>query len=113
MPKIEMDMPELPEGWEYTGEYLIPDGRPWFDGGGLIQTETVYTKVPIVRRVQRWRPAKLDYLDKFAKCRVRDKESDPWKEGQLTGWNSNAEDGPWLIDRAIEYGWRFCEVLDK
>jgi len=109
MPKIEMDMPELPDGWEYTGECRVPvDGE-------LPRNDVEFSSLccPIVRRVQKWRPAKLDDLDKGLTCRVRYNESAPWKDGKLTGWNSNAVGGPWLRDGSLHQGWDFCEVLDQ
>ncbi len=116
MPKIEMDMPELPEGWEYTGEYRAPVAgefsRNEFDKSVSESVVDGSACFPIVRRVQKWRPAKLDDLDKGLKCRVRDKQSESWIDGVLTGWNSNAAYGPWLRDGS-RGGWKFCEVLDQ
>jgi hypothetical protein len=114
MPKIEMNMLELPEGWEYTGEYNSSDGLPWVDDDGEIRTDLVYTKVPIVRRVPKLRPAKIEDIDKGLQCRTRDIADDQWRASgtdncTLTGWDGNKKQ--WLC--SCGNWWNFCEVLDK
>lgn len=53
--KVEMDMPELPDGWEYTGEVRnVLDGEHYYSGSGIVKWDMgwsqTHSKYPIVRR---------------------------------------------------------------
>jgi hypothetical protein len=58
MPEIKMNMPEPPEGYEYTGEFRYPrDGelyyeRDMYDGEHVAQKD-MSTEYPILRKVHR------------------------------------------------------------
>lgn len=45
MPKIELDLPELPKGWRYTGEYRVAKNGEHIafldDEGGIVYTRQV------------------------------------------------------------------------
>lgn len=54
MPKVEMNMPELPDGWEYTGEYRKPMAGDYIldYAGDVVHVEwKLIYYVPIIRRV--------------------------------------------------------------
>ena len=51
--KVEMDMPELPEGYEYTGDYRTPQVGELFEDKGRVETSKIYNRYcnyPIVRK---------------------------------------------------------------
>ncbi len=58
MPKVEIDMPELPDGWEYTGEYRRAGCADYYIHSmeGSILMGRSEAKHPLVRR-RRWRAA--------------------------------------------------------
>ncbi len=62
--KVEMELPELPEGYEYTGEYRRPITSDYFlnigSDGIVHRAEYGYlAEYPIVRKCEVWRKATL------------------------------------------------------
>lgn len=57
--KVSMELPELPEGFEYTGEYRAARGEEYFLSSDGIQREHsgTFAEYPIIRKCEVWRDA--------------------------------------------------------
>ena len=113
-----MELPELPEGYEYTGEYRPARADEWHMDGNdeLSQSyETTMGSYLIVRK-SKWRKAKPSDLDNGpVKCRYRDESYDAWETGHFIGFLANMDvDYPYMIgeDETDLHGewFAYCEV---
>lgn len=57
--KVSMELPELPEGFEYTGEYRAARGEEYFLSSDGVQREHsgTFAEYPIIRKCEVWRDA--------------------------------------------------------
>ena len=59
--KVSMELPELPEGFEYTGEYRAARGGEYFldSPSNAVQQENsgTFAEYPIIRKCEVWRNA--------------------------------------------------------
>lgn len=118
MVKVEMELPELPEGYEYTGEYRPARADEWHMDGNdeLSQSyETTMGSYLIVRK-SKWRKAKPSDLDNGpVKCRFRDSTYDDWETGYFIGFHASPDvDCQYMIgegDEDLHGEWyAYCEV---
>lgn len=99
MPKIEMNMPELPEGFEYTSG----TSSHWY----INHDNDTVQLLAFVRRVPIWRPAKIEDIDKGLRARFWDDRGlAKYENNYLAGWRL----GKWL---SVSSTWDNCEVLDS
>lgn len=71
MPKVELELPELPEEYEYTGEYREPiQGESFMDSFGKVHTIRLYEALPpkLIIRKKRWRARDGDIYWTVSSC---------------------------------------------
>lgn len=60
--KVMMELPALPEGWEYTGEFRPPeDGEHFFNNPAIAQAVGVYYCCKHIVRKAKWVPVQGEY----------------------------------------------------
>lgn len=112
-----MQIEGVPDGWELVrigapnvGEFLVDThGNATPANAGLVSRNWC-----VVRKVQRWRPAKpSDLGDGKTQARFRDTEHCPWKHGCLAGFRFQSEFQFQMTNCEYVNTWfRFCEVLE-
>ncbi len=112
--KIEVDLPVLPDGYEYTGEFKIPKTRDelFMDGDEMEHGESTRCMFRhIIRKVKKWRPAEFP-RDWGKAARFRNNEDDEWESGTLHGcrvYNKKIYRHPYISALS---SFTFCEVLE-
>lgn len=69
--KVEVELPELPEGYEYTGEYRKPEmGEEYLDEMIVTKSSTPFhcDSHPIVRKLEQERPEYKAFLIEWKEC---------------------------------------------
>ncbi len=119
MVKVEMELPELPEGYEYTGEYRPARADEWYMDGNdeLSQSYDTTMGSYLIVRKSKWRKAKPSDLDNGpVKCRFRDERRSDWKDGYFVGFHAHAgTDYPYMVvieetDNYYDNWYAYCEV---
>jgi hypothetical protein len=105
---------EIPDGYEPTGEFRIPNADELFLLGSKVVsncTSWVTTQKLVLRKIPQWRDPVLP-ADYGKKARFSD-DKIKWRHGSLTGWSSDGDndDFPWIEERM--HGWKFCQVCDE
>ncbi len=119
MVKVEMELPELPEGYEYTGEYRPARADEWHMDGNdeLSQSYDTTMGSYLIVRKSKWRKAKPSDLDNGpVKCRYWDDPSVGWTDGYLMGFHAYpGTDYPYMVvieetDDDYDNWYAYCEV---
>ena len=129
--KMEIELPEPPEGYEYTGEYRRANHTEYYmDSRGqkcVSCNPVTMGKQFILRKIEKWRKVTNWISDHGKKARFKNSKDQEWFYCTLVGYYKNALGDPMFIsldelqiknpnvasfDKWVSR-WSFCEILDE
>jgi hypothetical protein len=112
--KVEIEIPEPPEGWVFDKFRQAEPGERRWDGGCWMECtfRTVGYYLVCVKAKPQWRPATT--ADEGKQARFRDADASSWAEGKLLHVDVPGSRIPYLVlpKGSVDATWvDCCEVL--